>query len=82
MCKIAARKKDKTLGKMVINTANLIKRHSGILGLCAIVNSCPYDIPPYLPEVVTYLCQFIDDPVPIQVKITLFYIIKKYDFNF
>ena len=62
-------KKDKESGKMVINTANLIKRHGGILGLCSIVSSCPYDVPVYLPEVVTYLCQFINDPVPIQVFI-------------
>ncbi len=53
---------------MVINTLNLIKRHGGILGLCSIVSSCPYDVPCYLPEAVTYLCQFINDPVPIQVN--------------
>ena len=78
LCKIPARKKDKETGKLVINTVNLIKRHAGILGLCSIVNSCPYDVPSYLPECITYLCQFINDPVPIQVnkmKTFKFYII-------
>ncbi|CAF0770306.1 unnamed protein product [Brachionus calyciflorus] len=63
---IKARKKDKESGKMVTNVSNLIKRHGGTLGLCSIVNSCPYDVPSYLPDVVTYLCNFINDPVPIQ----------------
>lgn len=63
------RKKDKESDKMVINLANLVKRHGGVLGLCSIVNSCPYDVPVYLPDVVTYLCQFINDPAPIQVNL-------------
>ena len=51
---------------------NIVKRHGGLLGLCAIVYSCPYDIScSYLPEVVTYLCDFINDPVPIQVILTI-----------
>ena len=49
---------------------NLIKRHGGLLGLCAIVGSCPYDVPAYLPDTVTYLCEFINDPAPIQVSLS------------
>jgi len=44
----------------------MIKRHGGVLGLCAIVSSSPYEIPPYLPDVLTYLCAFVNDPAPIQ----------------
>lgn len=66
LSQIKAKKKDKTTGNFVINMENLIKRHGGLLGLCSIVSSCPYDVPSYLPEVVTYLCNFINDPVPIQ----------------
>ena len=51
----------------MINQPNLIKRHGGILGLCSLVNASPYDIPSYLPDVVTYLCQFTNDPEPIMV---------------
>jgi proteasome activator subunit 4 len=68
LSKIKAKSKDKESGKVSINMANLIKRHGGILGLCSIVNSSPYDVPSYLPDVVTYLCHFINDPVPIQVR--------------
>lgn len=67
LSKSQARKKDKATGKIIVNMPNLIKRHGGILGLCSIVGSCPYDVPAYLPEAVTYLCQFTNDPVPIQV---------------
>lgn len=66
LSKIKARSKNKETGKVNINMKNLVKRHGGILGLCAVVGSCPYDVPSYLPETVTYLCQFINDPVPIQ----------------
>lgn len=53
---------------MILNASNLSKRHGGLLGLCSIVNSCPFDVPKYLPDVVVNLCQFINDPDPIQVK--------------
>ncbi len=64
---VKARRKDKETGKFVINMTNLVKRHGGVLGISAIVASCPYDVPDYLPEAATYLCQFVNDPVPIQV---------------
>lgn len=63
---IKARKKEKETGKIVTNMSNLVKRHGGVLGLCSIVSSCPYDVPDYLPDVVTYLCSFTNDQVPIQ----------------
>lgn len=66
LSKIKAKKKDAESGKLMINMPNLIKRHGGILGLCSIVNASPYEVPTYLPDVVTYLCEFINDPVPIQ----------------
>jgi hypothetical protein len=72
LSKITIRKKDQQSEKFITNTSNLKKRHGGILGLCSIVNSSPYDIPNYLPETITYLCQFVNDPVPIQV-ISFFY---------
>ena len=57
---------------MITNMPNIIKRHGGVLGLCSIVNSCPYDVPSYLPDTVTYLCQYTNDPVPIQVLTNCF----------
>ena len=57
-------------GKVEKNIQSIVKRHGGLLGLCSIVYSCPYDIScSFLPDTVTYLCDFINDPVPIQVLI-------------
>lgn len=36
-----------------------------MLGLCAVVNSCPYDIPPYLPDILMLLGDHLHDPQPI-----------------
>ena len=67
LSKTKAKSKDAE-GKGIINTQNLIKRHGGILGLCSIASSCPYEVPSYLPDIVTYLCSFINDTAPIQVR--------------
>ena len=66
LAKTQSKFKDAT-GKLAVNAQNMIKRHGGVLGLCAIVSSSPYEIPPYLPDVLTYLCAFVNDPAPIQV---------------
>lgn len=82
LSKIKARTKDKETGKMNTNMPNLIKRHGGVLGICSIVNSSPYDMPAYLPDTVTYLCQFINDPVPIQVNKKVNFLKVWINFNF
>jgi hypothetical protein len=41
----------------------------GILGLCAIVLSSPYDIPTYVPDALMLLCERSHDPDLIQVRI-------------
>merc|ERR1711915_567695 len=46
-------------------TRAVIRRHSGIVGICAIVSSCPYDIPPYLPRLLMVLGDRLHDPQPI-----------------
>jgi hypothetical protein len=71
LSKTKAKGKDSE-GKAVLNTQNLVKRHGGILGLCAIAGSSPYEIPSYLPDIITYLCAFINDTAPIQVRIFVF----------
>ncbi|CAF0841748.1 unnamed protein product [Rotaria sordida] len=53
----------------VKSAKNIIKRHGGALGLCAIVLSSPYDIPTYLPEALMVLCEHSHDPDPIQKSI-------------
>ncbi|CAF3949955.1 unnamed protein product [Adineta steineri] len=59
-------------GKKTMIPNHIIKRHAeqqsnlniiiGVLGLCAIVLSSPYDIPIYIPDVLMSLCQHSYDP--------------------
>ncbi len=68
LSKISKSKKDKeatSVSKM--SQERLNKKHGGVLGLCALVNASPYDIPNYLPDIVAFLCQFINQSSPIQV---------------
>ena len=44
----------------------------GVLGLCAIVLSSPYDIPTHVPEALMLLCEHSHDPDLIQVSFFLF----------
>ncbi|XP_045481935.1 proteasome activator complex subunit 4-like isoform X2 [Harmonia axyridis] len=48
-----------------VHTGNLIKRHAGILGLCAFISATPYDIPEYLPDIFGLLGPHLNDPPPI-----------------
>lgn len=41
----------------------------GVLGLCAIVLSSPYDIPKHVPDALMLLCEHSHDPDLIQVCI-------------
>ncbi len=41
----------------------------GVLGLCAIVLSSPYDIPTYVPDALVLLCEYSHDPDLIQVRL-------------
>ncbi len=41
----------------------------GVLGLCAIVLSSPYDIPTYVPDALVLLCEHSHDPDLIQVRL-------------
>jgi len=59
----------KTDDKKVKSMKHLVKRHGGILGLCAIVLSNPYEIPDYMPETLTVLCKYSHDPDPMQKSI-------------
>lgn len=45
----------------------LVRRHSGVLGLAALVEACPYSVPEWLPDVITEIASHNHDPAPIQV---------------
>ena len=59
--------KDMETGKIYIDQSNMAKKHGGILGLCSLVNSSPYEVPDFIPDVIAFLCQFVNSPSPIQV---------------
>lgn len=44
-------------------------RHAGVLGLCAIINAHPYDVPDYLPAIFGELGAHLNDPPPIPTTI-------------
>lgn len=50
-----------------VDMALIVKRHAGILGLCAFVNAHPYDVPEFLPDILVLLGDHLNDPQPIPV---------------
>lgn len=57
----------KVNNKKVISTENIVKRHGGILGLCAIVLASPYVIMTNVPDALVILCEHMTDPDIIRV---------------
>ncbi|XP_018576290.1 proteasome activator complex subunit 4 [Anoplophora glabripennis] len=51
------------------NNNNMRTRHAGVLGLCAFINSHPYDVPDFLPDVFEQLRPHLSDPQPIPATI-------------
>ncbi|CAF3901429.1 unnamed protein product [Rotaria sp. Silwood1] len=55
--------------KKVTLTKNIITRHGGILGLCAMVLSSPYNISSYISDALIFLCKHSNDRHMIQKSI-------------
>ena len=59
------------VGDLLDSTENPIdpeavyRRHGGVLGLCAIIQAFPYDVPEVVPPVLMKVCEHIHDPMPI-----------------
>ncbi|CAH1792982.1 unnamed protein product [Owenia fusiformis] len=62
-------KKQKRQQQVPISIESLIKRHAGILGLSALVQAYPYDVPEFMPQVLMDLSNHLDDPQPIQMTV-------------
>jgi len=71
MSKMPVKLVDSDTGKMMVSSQNFSKRHGGVLGLCSYVNAHPYDIPLFLPSVISFLCKFVNEPEPISVSLDL-----------
>lgn len=52
-----------------LDPADVRERHAGVLGLCACVNAFPYDVPPFMPDVLVLLGDHLNDPQPIPATI-------------
>lgn len=55
---------------------DLRERHAGVLGLCAIVNAFPYDVPEFLPDILVLLGDHLNDPQPISVINFIYWLIN------
>lgn len=51
-----------------LDTIYMAVRHSGILGLCSIINSNPYSVPNFIPDIILFLTEHLNDPQPIPVS--------------
>ena len=53
--------------KQILTTDKLAMAefHSGILGLCAIIEAYPYDVPKFVPDILIELEKHLHDPQPI-----------------
>lgn len=60
--------KIKSEGSKTSKLNNLRYRHAGVLGLCAFVNSHPYDVPDILPDIFGQLGSHLNDAQPIPVS--------------
>jgi len=48
------------------SNVNLIERHGGVLGIAALIESRPYDIPEWMPSLLMTLSMYNCDPSPIK----------------
>nr|DBA27145.1 TPA: hypothetical protein GDO54_011320 [Pyxicephalus adspersus] len=63
------RKRDFGLAVDTIPSADLVKRHAGVLGLSACILSSPYDVPTWMPQLLMDLSAHLNDPQPIEMTV-------------
>ncbi|EGV92976.1 Proteasome activator complex subunit 4 [Cricetulus griseus] len=63
------RKRDPGSVGDTIPSAELVKRHAGVLGLGACVLSSPYDVPTWMPQLLMNLSAHLNDPQPIEMTV-------------
>ena len=63
------RKRDPGFVGDTIPSAELVKRHAGVLGLGACVLSSPYDVPTWMPQLLMNLSAHLNDPQPIEMTV-------------
>ncbi|XP_054654643.1 proteasome activator complex subunit 4A [Dunckerocampus dactyliophorus] len=72
LCKTRLPKKRKrgigTIGD-TIPSADLVRRHAGVLGLSACILSSPYDVPTWMPQLLMDLSAHLNDTQPIEMTV-------------
>ncbi|KAG7492479.1 hypothetical protein MATL_G00015050 [Megalops atlanticus] len=65
------KRKKKELGSVVdtIPSADLVRRHAGVLGLSACILSSPYDVPDWMPQLLMDLSVHLNDTQPIEMTV-------------
>uniref|UniRef100_A0A8D3ED43 Proteasome activator complex subunit 4 n=1 Tax=Scophthalmus maximus TaxID=52904 RepID=A0A8D3ED43_SCOMX len=51
------------------STADLVRRHAGVLGLSACILSSPYDVPDWMPQILMDLSDHLNDPQPVEMTV-------------
>uniref|UniRef100_A0A8C9TIB6 Proteasome activator subunit 4 n=1 Tax=Scleropages formosus TaxID=113540 RepID=A0A8C9TIB6_SCLFO len=73
LCKtrLPKRGKRRDLGSAVdtIPSADLVRRHAGVLGLSACILSSPYDVPTWMPQLLMDLSAHLNDTQPIEMTV-------------
>ncbi|XP_032233646.1 proteasome activator complex subunit 4 isoform X2 [Nematostella vectensis] len=67
--KLPRKRKVGDTSETVASDKALLKRHTGVLGLACCVKAFPYDVPPWLPEMLMELGNHLHDPNPIQATV-------------
>uniref|UniRef100_A0A9J7XFQ0 Proteasome activator subunit 4 n=1 Tax=Cyprinus carpio carpio TaxID=630221 RepID=A0A9J7XFQ0_CYPCA len=65
------KRKRRELGSVVdtIPSADLVRRHAGVLGLSACILSSPYDVPAWMPQILMDLSAHLNDTQPIEMTV-------------
>ncbi|XP_068183158.1 proteasome activator complex subunit 4A [Antennarius striatus] len=72
LCKTCLpKKRNRQLGSVVdtIPSADLVRRHAGVLGLSACILSSPYDVPTWMPQLLMDLSAHLNDTQPIEMTV-------------
>uniref|UniRef100_A0AAY4C4F7 Proteasome activator subunit 4 n=1 Tax=Denticeps clupeoides TaxID=299321 RepID=A0AAY4C4F7_9TELE len=65
------KRRRRELGSVVdtIPSADLVRRHAGVLGLSACILSSPYDVPAWMPQLLMNLSVHLNDTQPIEMTV-------------
>ncbi|KAL4641227.1 proteasome activator complex subunit 4 [Arapaima gigas] len=65
------KRKRRELGSVVdtVPSADLVRRHAGVLGLSACILSSPYDVPTWMPQLLMDLSAHLNDTQPIEMTV-------------